>query len=257
VEIEKTLTAPATPEAIWALLLDPQVMGGCVPGMKSIDVISPTEYVAVMHVKVSFISAKFKLKTRIVEQRPPLYLRSEGTGEDSSVASSLKQQSEIFLTPLQDGQTELKMKVKVDVLGRLGTFGLSAMKTKADRLWDEFCQNLLARIAQGADPGAGTAPAAAVTATPAASSPVVADVPIARAESMPAAATVAPATTASAPPSGAEPPTLWSRLCRALLPRQQRSIHVSIQRGDATIRIDWPIEAATECTAWLKQAVRG
>ncbi len=133
-EIEKTLTVAASPQRVWALLLDPQVMGGCVPGMKSIDVVSDVEYVALMHVKIAFINAKFKLRTTIVEQREPSYLRAEGTGEDASVASSLKQQSEIFLTPTAEGGTELRIKVQVDVLGRLGTFGLSVMKTKADRM---------------------------------------------------------------------------------------------------------------------------
>ena len=145
-EIDKAITVPASPAAVWALLLDPLVMGACVPGMQSIEVLSATEYVAVMHVKISFISAKFKLRTTITEQRPPHYLRSEGTGEDSAVASSLKQQSEIFLTEQPDGQTELRMKVTAQVLGRLGTFGLSAMKTKADRMWLEFIQSLLVRL---------------------------------------------------------------------------------------------------------------
>ena len=145
-EIEKSITLSATAEQIWALLLDPQVMGLCVPGMKSIEVISDTEYLAEMHVKFSFLSAKFKLRTEVVEQNRPHYLRSQGTGEDSSVASSLKQVSEIFLAEQGDGRTELRMKVKVQVLGRLGTFGLSAMKTKADRLWEEFSANLQNRL---------------------------------------------------------------------------------------------------------------
>ena len=145
-DIEKSVTLNASAEKIWTLLLDPQIMGACVPGMKSIEVISDTEYLAEMHVKFSFLSAKFKLRTEVVEQDKPHYLRSQGSGEDSSVASSLKQVSEIFLTEQADGQTELRMKVKVQVLGRLGTFGLSAMKTKADRLWDEFAANLQARL---------------------------------------------------------------------------------------------------------------
>jgi carbon monoxide dehydrogenase subunit G len=146
VEIEKTLNVAAAPQQVWSLLLDAQVMAGCVPGMQSIEVISPTEYVAQMHVKIAFISAKFKLRTVVVEQRAPDYLRAEGTGEDASVASSFKQQSEIFLAPGVDGGTELRLKVKVDLLGRLGTFGLNVMKTKADRMWDEFAVNLAARI---------------------------------------------------------------------------------------------------------------
>lgn len=145
-DIEKTLTCTASAERVWAQLLDPKVMGACVPGMKSIEVLSDSEYLAEMHVRFSFLSAKFKLRTAIVEQQAPHYLCSEGTGEDSAVASSLKQRSEIYLDELPDGQTRLRMKVQVQVLGRLGTFGLSAMKTKADRLWEEFAANLLARL---------------------------------------------------------------------------------------------------------------
>jgi len=148
-EIEKSMHCAASAERVWALLLDPQVMGECVPGMKSIEVLSATEYLAEMHVKFSFISAKFKLRTTVIEQRPPHYLQSQGSGEDSSVASTLKQTSEIFLTEQADGQTELRMKVQVQVLGRLGTFGLSAMKTKADRLWEEFAANLQTKLAAG------------------------------------------------------------------------------------------------------------
>jgi carbon monoxide dehydrogenase subunit G len=153
-EIEKSMHCSAPAQAVWALLLDPQTMGACVPGMKSIDVLSPTEYLAEMHVKFSFISAKFKLRTTVIEQRQPHYLRSQGTGEDSSLASTLKQDSEIFLTEQPDGQTELRMKVQVQVLGRLGTFGLSAMKTKADRLWEEFARNLHSRLESQAPAGA-------------------------------------------------------------------------------------------------------
>ncbi|TFY97255.1 CoxG family protein [Ramlibacter rhizophilus] len=153
-EIEKNVTLPGTPEQVWALLLDPAVMGDCVPGMESIEVVSDVEYVAVMKVKFSFISAKFKLRTKIVEQHPPTFLRSEGTGEDAAVASSLKQRSDISLAAVEGG-TALGMKVKVEILGRLGTFGLSAVKTKADRLWDEFCANLGSRLAPSQAQAAG------------------------------------------------------------------------------------------------------
>ena len=95
-----------------------------------------------------------KLRTTVIEQRQPNYLRSQGTGEDNSLASTLKQDSEIFLTEQPDGQTELRMKVQVQVLGRLGTFGLSAMKTKADRLWEEFARNLQSRLEPQTSAGA-------------------------------------------------------------------------------------------------------
>ena len=255
-EIEKTMTVAAPAAQVWQMLLDPNVMGSCVPGMKSIEVVSDVEYIAQIHVKISFISAKFKLRTTIVEQRAPHYLRCEGTGEDASVASSLKQQSELFLAELPDGRTELRMKVKVDVLGRLGTFGLSVMKTKADRMWEEFGQNLVARL-EGGPSVAATAPARAAAA------PIQAAAPArVAAAARPVAAVVAPASVpvATTPAAVSAAPASagrgwWSRLVHAST-ADGRHIRIELQRGDTLLKIDWPVEAAADCSAWLREVTK-
>ena len=234
-EIEKTMTVAAPAAQVWQMLLDPDVMGSCVPGMKSIEVVSDVEYIAQIHVKISFISARFKLRTTIVEQRAPHYLRCEGTGEDASVASSLKQQSELFLAELPDGRTELRMKVKVDVLGRLGTFGLSVMKTKADRMWEEFGQNLVARLEGG--------PLVAAAPAPAPVTPVATPAPDA----------APPATVPAAPVAARR--GWWSRLVDGS-PAHGSHIRIELQRGDTLLKVDWPIEAAADCSAWLRDVTK-
>jgi carbon monoxide dehydrogenase subunit G len=233
------------------MLLDPNVMGSCVPGMKSIEVVSEVEYIAQIHVKISFISAKFKLRTTIVEQRAPHYLRCEGTGEDASVASSLKQQSELFLAELPDGRTELRMKVKVDVLGRLGTFGLSVMKTKADRMWEEFGQNLVARLEGGPLTAAApvTTPVAAIQAA-APAVPALAARPVAAAVA-PAAQPVAMSPAAVPAPPAAASRGWWSRLVNG-----SRHIRIELPRGDTLLKVDWPVEAAADCSAWLRDVTK-
>jgi carbon monoxide dehydrogenase subunit G len=240
-EIEKALLVAAAPAHVWSLLLDPNVMGACVPGMQSIEVVSDVEYLSVVHVKIAFISAKFRIKTTIVELRAPHYLRSEGTGEDASVASSLKQSSEIFLTEAGDGQTELRMKIHVDVLGRLGTFGLSVMKTKADRMWEEFAHNLAARLVP-AEAGAE------VESASASSSP--SPLPV---------ATTAPAV--RAPLAQIQKGSWWSRVL-APLARQPAAagppawphIRVDLRRGETAMTVYWPVEAAAECGDWLRSS---
>lgn len=149
-EIEKKMTIAAPRDKVWALLLDPNVMGACVPGMESIDVISDTEYLVNIHVKMSFISARFKVRTLITEMDAPNYLKSEGTGEDSSITSSLKHTSEVYLTELGPEETEFRTTVNVELLGRLGSFGMNMVKNKADRMWDDFGKNLSDRIVNGA-----------------------------------------------------------------------------------------------------------
>ena len=141
-EIEKTAVLSAPIERVWLQILDPKIMAMCVPGMQSIDVISDKEYLASLKVKISFISASFTIRTLIATLERPTYLKTTGTGEDAALASSLKHQSEVFLSELPNQQTEFKIYTKVEIFGRVGTFGLSAMKTKADRMWDEFVVNL-------------------------------------------------------------------------------------------------------------------
>ncbi|HEX5391372.1 MAG TPA: SRPBCC family protein [Burkholderiaceae bacterium] len=245
-EIEKTLLLDAPPARVWALLLDPNAMGACVPGMESIEVISDSEYVAVMKVKISFISARFKLKTRIVERDEPRYLRAEGTGEDTSVASSLKQVSEMWLAERDGGGTELRMKVKVDVLGRMGTFGLGVMKTKADRLWDEFGVNAAARLAVGEGVAVPTAVAPVPAQVPA---PVVPAAPAVTQATAPVPVAAALAVPLAVPAGATQVPTpsLWARLFGA-----RQDIRVEVQRGDTRIVVSWPVQAAPECAAWLR-----
>lgn len=145
-EIEKTTTLTAPIDRVWQLLLDPKVMGSCVPGVESIEVLNDTDYVVSIHVKMAFVSARFRVRGAIVEMRPPSYLRSVGTGEDSTFTSSLKQSSEVFLAERGDRTIELRTKVNVEVFGRLGSFGVNMLKTKADRMWEEFGRNLAAHL---------------------------------------------------------------------------------------------------------------
>ena len=250
-ELEKTLTLPAPPAAVWALLLDPKVMGECVPGTKAIEVLSPTEYRSEIHVKIAFISAKFKIRTVIVEQRAPHYLKTEGTGEDNAAASSFKQTSEIELQDSGDGQTLMHLKLRADLLGRLGSFGMSIMKTKADRMWDEFGVNFAKRLApeQEITPD-GQATAAAPTRIGAPASVAPAAQPAL--PGLPAGVTAQRLPPA---PFATHRMSWWQRLFAPAAP-SSGDIHVTVRRGDLHIEIRWPVQGSQDCASWLRDLCR-
>lgn len=141
-EFEKTTMVPAPVERVWQMLLDPKVMAACVPGTQSIEVLSDSEYLVGIQVKLSFITARFKVRATVMEMRAPEYLRSNAAGEDSTLTTSLKLSSEVFLKDRGDSTMELRMRLRVELFGRLGDFGLNVVKTKADRMWEEFGRNL-------------------------------------------------------------------------------------------------------------------
>ena len=156
-DVEKTMTIEAPVDKVWDTLLDPEIMAGCVPGTQSVEVLSDVEYQAEIKVNISFISATFKVNTTILETKAPTYLKCEGMGEDKTVASSMKQESELFLTDLGDGSTEIHVKAHAQVFGRLGSFGLTVMKTKIDRMWKEFGENLINQMVIPVEQKIGTA----------------------------------------------------------------------------------------------------
>src|SRR5262249_52149003 len=105
------LAAPI--ERVWRLLLDPEIMRSCVPGVESVETLGEDDYLVGIHVKMAFVSARFRIRTTVVEMRPPGYLRSVGSGEDSTLTSSLKQSSEVFLTETGNGTMVLRTKASV------------------------------------------------------------------------------------------------------------------------------------------------
>jgi carbon monoxide dehydrogenase subunit G len=241
VELEKTLIVAAPRPRVWELLLDPRIMAGCVPGTQSVDVISDVEYLAEIKVKISFIAARFKVRTKIVESRPPEYLRIEGTGEDSTVASSMTQSSEMFLTDLGNGKTEIRIKAKADVMGRLGSFGLSVMKTKADRMWDEFGANFSA-IAERSGENSSVDQAASTMKQTAPQS------------------LLHGVSTNSAPELRPAKAKWWQRVVGTSPPRplsvEQRlptDIYMELHRPNGVIKVLWPASAAAEAARWLKE----
>lgn len=225
-EFSHVFDAPA--QELWSVLLDPDKVGACVPGMQSVTVVSDTEYHARIRIKIAFISAHFDIRTLITETQPPTLLRAEASGEDGKIGSSVKARVEMRLTPLADGQTELRVAAKADVLGRLGTLGLSPMRTKAEGMWAQFCAALAAVLAGGeVAPGAPAAPAG--PAAPASASPA---------------------------PQGPRAGSLWSRWFGrgGTAPAEVR---IEIERAGARVVITCPPAQANQCLAWLDRQLKG
>jgi uncharacterized protein len=231
-ELEFRHVFDAAPAALWAVLLDPDRVGACVPGMQSVTVISDTEYSARIRVKIAFVSAHFDIRTVITEARPPTFLRAEASGEDGRIGSSVKAQVEMHLQPQDGGGTELRVHARADVFGRLGTLGLNPMRTKAEGMWTQFCEALAASLASGDD---AMLPQAAGTASD------------------------APASTRSTPPS----PSVTSSAPAAPVPTVERPgwlswlrsgpaiFRAEVERNGTRVVITCPSDKAAQCLAWL------
>ena len=239
-ELEFRHIFDAAPETLWAVLLDPDRVGACVPGMQSVTVISDTEYSARIRVKIAFISAHFDIRTVITQAEPPAFLRAEASGEDGRIGSSVKAQVEMLLSPQGGVGTELCVHAKADVLGRLGTLGLNPMRTKAEGMWSQFCEALAADLSAGDD---GSRPPkearARAAATPErASSRGASDAPD------------APVSLDAPVPIGKRPGWLsWLRPGPA-------PFRAEVERNGTRVVITCPADQAERCLAWLDRQLQ-
>lgn len=225
-ELEFSHVFDAPPGKLWPVLLDPGKVAQCVPGMQSVEVISDTEYNARIKVKIAFISAAFTLRAVIAETREPEFMRVEVGGEDKSVGSSVRAVSEVFLTPEDSDRTALHVVARATVMGRLGALGLNPMRTKADRMWDQFCRDF-ADVLAGRTVADGRA------------SEVV--VPAAQTASAARTAEIAPAT-----------PVRRKGIFGWFGGRARAdNIRVELERGGTRVVVSCPVSQADRCFAWL------
>lgn len=150
--IEDRFVVAAPRERVWVAIKDPSVVAPCIPGCRSVEVVSPTLYKAKIWVQLGLIKADFNVNVGILSETAPEEVRSRTRGEEGSRASSLSAENTLRLTALSDNETEVFYASEAAVVGRLGKFGLGVMKKKAESLGRDFAAAFKQKIeqAQGA-----------------------------------------------------------------------------------------------------------
>ena len=135
---------PATREAVWAKLNDPEVLQHCIPGCESLEKISDVEFQAVATNKIGPVKARFKGKVRLSDLDPPNGYRISGEG-DGGVAGFAKGGATVALSP-KDGGTLLSYNVEAQIGGKLAQLGQRLVNGAAKKLADDFFSKFAAAV---------------------------------------------------------------------------------------------------------------
>ena len=182
---------PASIEAVWHALNDPDVLRASIPGCQSLEPIGDDGFKAAATIKVGPISARFGGVVQLSERDPPHSYRISGEGSGGA-AGAAKGTAQVRLT--EDGDaTLLTYNVAADVSGRLAQLGGKLIDMTAKQLagvfFARFSQEVLRREeAKKTAVAAGTpdavraqprSPAAAALPGPASASPATGSAPAA------------------------------------------------------------------------------
>ena len=146
-------TLDASPEEVWAVLLDVDQFAACMPGVEDVTQIDGHTFDGTIGANVGPMSGKFAFRARIVESDPPREMSARVDGTDSVTKSTMTADLGITLSPAGE-RTELSYRATVEIKGRLALLGDMVFRATAVVVLEEFTKRLQVRVlAGGVRPG--------------------------------------------------------------------------------------------------------
>jgi uncharacterized protein len=145
-KVEGSFVVDAPIDRVWRAIRNPDVVALCIPGCQSVESLGADSYKTSVRVALGPIATTFNATVEITEEEPPIRLACVTRGEEGGKASSLSAHSELLLTEVDGGRTQVCYRSKASIFGRLGRYGLGMMKKKADAIGTEFATAFTQRV---------------------------------------------------------------------------------------------------------------
>jgi len=149
--IDHRITVPAPPERVWEFMMDIPAVSRCVPGLGNVSRIDDQTYSGVMSVRVGPIAVKLDGRVLLAERDEAAHLaRMDLQAADKRVNGAVNAKMRMELASVADGnETDLAIHTDANVMGKLGEFGQSVIRKKADQILQDFAKNLSAAVTAG------------------------------------------------------------------------------------------------------------
>jgi carbon monoxide dehydrogenase subunit G len=131
---------PASREAVWARLNDPETLKAAIPGCEELVQLSPTEMTASVTTKIGPIKARFKGKVTLSELDPPNGYKLTGEGQ-GGVAGFASGGAIVRLEAISPDETLLRYEASAKVGGKIAQLGSRLVDSTAKKLAAEFFDN--------------------------------------------------------------------------------------------------------------------
>ena len=146
--LDQHVTIPAPAERVWAFMMDVPAVSTCVPGVESVEEVSPDVYKGILGVKVGPIGVRLEGRVTLAERdRDAWTARMDVEATDRRIRGAVTAKATMKLTPRDDGQTDLDIHTDASILGKLGQFGQAVLRKKADQVMAQFAQNMSRKLA--------------------------------------------------------------------------------------------------------------
>ena len=147
---------PASVDATWVALNDPETLKACIAGCESLERVGDDGFVAVVAMKIGPVSARFKGNLKLTNVNPPTGYTINFDGQ-GGVAGFGKGSADVSLTPVSDSATKLAYNARATVGGKMAQIGSRLIDATAGKITDDFFKafeaHLQAQVAPAGAPG--------------------------------------------------------------------------------------------------------
>ena len=135
-QLSDVKTIKASPEPVWAAILNPDVLMQCVPGCQSMTGSVEDGFEATVKQKIGPVSATFTGVVKLSDIDPGRTVTISGEGKGGA-AGYAKGGAKVTLLPVPEG-TELSYTVEASVGGKIAQLGSRLIDGFAKKMADEF-----------------------------------------------------------------------------------------------------------------------
>ncbi len=146
-QFQGTVQIAAPRDRVWAFLMDPDQVGGCGPGVESIEVIDADHFKAKAKVGVGFISARFVVEMTVAERNEPdlAILKAHGQAPGSAVDAT----ANMKLSGPPEGPTTMDWSADVLIAGTLASVGARMIEGTANKMIGQTFECIRSKLEAG------------------------------------------------------------------------------------------------------------
>lgn len=139
---EGSREVPATPEQVWAILLDPKELAALLPGCEALDLVGPNAYRAEVVVGIGPVRGRYTAEVALSDLDPPNALTLTGSG--SSALGTGRGTGHVRLERTAGG-TRVTYRYSAEVGGKVAAVGGRMLDSASRLLIGQFFEKLVAR----------------------------------------------------------------------------------------------------------------
>jgi carbon monoxide dehydrogenase subunit G len=142
-ELTASYTLDVPVERAWDVLMDINVIAGCLPGCRGLQPVGPDRYEVELGVTIAAVAGSFKGTVALEDKAPPnsYTLVVEGSGRQGFI----KGRANVALAPEGD-RTRVQIAARADVGGMIARVGQRLLEGVARTMMDRFYACLAKRV---------------------------------------------------------------------------------------------------------------